>query len=454
MHDDAFMSEPVPKIISTLLYGIEPRALGTGEVESLFGHLLSLAHAHSLGPDKLVRVTLASDSRINDALTPCRREKRIMRLLHDRGWGWGWGWDKDAGKTMIGTGDGAKKWAHALELATGVRNLELTTLGNLSSIVSTTKLILSEQRVCVACVNADTAKGELPYERLLWRMGAVTCCPHHEVKLVAARCAGATLKPKGGSHRLKHGGACGACGAIGFTCLDGLTLELATLPEIWRAKQCHALLAGLETLDATAPDHVKAAFRKLAEERGGMQQIASRAAAPKSIISRWLGKPRARISLEQLLDIAAAEGISLLGLLQGAVIDVDTPRECRVPQRKKRTVSRVDHLMVNVSMAEALARGGSPSSLVKELKVDYATLAKHDVLYGELRKSKLAMDAASAALRRQKADDEARAMAELLVSRRMTVSLTNAGAISGAKWYPSALRSKALRKLAVELRGA
>jgi hypothetical protein len=453
MHDEAFMWEPVPKISSTLLYGIEPRGLGTGDVESLFSHLLSLAHAHSLGPDKLVRVTLASDSQINDALTPNRKERRIMRMLHDRGWGWGWGWDKDAGKTMIGTGDGAKKWAHALELATGVGRLDLTTLGRLSSIVSTTKLVTSEQRVCLACINADIAAGKLPYERLLWRMGAVRCCPIHESQLVSATCSGDKSRTGGLSRRLKHGGVCGACGSIGFTCLSGLTPERATTPELWRAKQCHALLAGLVKLQDQSPEHVKVAVRSLAETRGGMQEVAARAGAPKSIISRWLGKPKARISLEQLLDIASAEGVSFLHLVRGEIVPVDTPDECRVPQRKKRKVARVDHSMIKAAMEMAVAKGGSPSCLAKELNVDYSTLAQHEGLYRDLRRVRLAATAKAATSRHQAASDEARAMADLLLQRQLSISLANAGAMSGAKWYPSSLKSQALRKLALALQG-
>lgn len=454
MNDEAFMWEPVPKITSTLLYGIVPRGLGTGDVESLFSHLLSLAHAHSLGPDKLVRVTLASDGQINDALTPNRKERRIMRMLHDRGWGWGWGWDKDAGKTMIGTGDGAKKWAHALELATGVGNLDLTTLGRLSSIVSTTKLVTSEQRVCLACINADITAGRFPYERLLWRMGAIRCCPIHEIQLVSARCSGDKSRTGGPRRQLKHGGVCGACGSIGFTCLSGLTRERATAPELWRAKQCYALLAGLENVQERASEHVKAAVRSLAEARGGMQEVAARAGAPKSIISRWLGKPKARISLEQLLDIASAEGISFLHLLRGDIVEVDTPDECRVPQRKKRKVDRVDHSMIKAEMGRAVAKGGSPSRLAKELNVDYSTLAQHESLYRELRQMKLAETAEATTVRRQAAAEEARAMADLLIQRQLPISLANAGAVSGCKWYPSALKSQALRRLQLELRSA
>lgn len=438
---------PAPRRKPTLLYCIKPEGQGTSQSESLYSFLQHLAYEHSLPPNKLVNITMANDPEVSAALMPNRKEQRVMRRIYREGWGWGWGWDKNAGNLMIGTGLGARSWARALEIATGNQRLEGCTLSGLSYHVSTTKLITTEERVCVECLRSDLDAGRMPYERLLWRMGPVSCCPLHRKPLVPAMCGKPPSESQDPYLRVKHSGVCGGCGAIGFTCVTPPT-DTCTPAEIWRAEQCAGLLKALNGEWPLESARMKALIKRRADDVGGIQAFAARVGGSKSIFSNWLKKPSARIAIAQLMDVAWVEGISLPGLLQGDWVPVDMPETSRDPQRKRRAVKRVDHQKLRQSMATAITQGQSASEVARSMQVDLSTMRRHADLYMQMRGNTITHKQAEDEARRAMAVGEAEQIARQLLERGKTLSLRNACELSGTRWYPAQLRAQSLRVIA------
>lgn len=449
MHDGVFMLEPPLEIPTTLLYGIQPSGYGTWQVESLYSHLLNLAKAHSLTPNKLVGAAMPTDPEANAALSPKKSDARVMRRTLKQGWGWGWGWDKEAGRYMIGTGPSSMQWAKALTAATGIGGLESTTFVALSRLVTGASLVSKVERVCLACVQADHRAGTTPYGRLLWRMNCVTCCPEHRQCLVEVRCGRPVADALGPYARVKHAGVCGHCGAVAFRCMGNAAA--AEPREVWRAQQCAQLIADMQGLGDIDPAPMKRAVQAYAEQRGGLVSLATRCGAAKSVFSRWLGKPRARISMHQLLDLAAVEGISLSALVRGAAVPADSVCPDAAPTRRPRVVRRVDHAEVRAAMEQALQSGKTATKLAEEMGVDVGTLAKHADLYAPLRALTKSGDAARVGARHRAAVSRAEFVARTLLSEGRELSLRNAGCVTGTPWYPSQLEATALTLIRVGL---
>jgi hypothetical protein len=438
---------PAPRRKPTLLYCIKPEGRGTSQSESLYSFLQRLAYEHSLPPNKLVNITMANDPEVSAALTPNRKEQRVMRRIYREGWGWGWGWDKNAGNLMIGTGLGARSWARALEIATGNQSLEGCTLSKLSYHVSTTKLITTEERVCVECLRSDLEAGRMPYERLLWRMGPVSCCPLHRRPLLPAKCGKPPSESQDPYLRVKHSGVCGGCGAIGFTCVAPPT-DTGTPADVWRAEQCAGLLKALNGEWPQASAKMKALIKQRADDVGGIQAFAARVGGSKSIFSNWLKKSSARIAVAQLMDVAWVEGISLPDLLLGDWVPVDMPEASRDPQRKRRTVKRVDHQKLRQAMGTAIMQGQSASEVARAMQVDLSTMRRHADLYMQMRGNTVTHKQAEDEVRRSMAISEAEQIARQLLADGKTLSLRNASELSGTRWYPAQLRAQSLRVMA------
>lgn len=439
----------------TLLYRIPPHNAGTGEVESLFSLLQRLAYAHSMPPTKLVRITLASEPRIKASLTPTEKGERISRRIHGEGWGWGWGWDKDAGKLMIGPGDGAKAWAHALSIATGLRRLDHCTLAPLNYHVTTTHLLTAEQRVCLHCIREDEANYKLPYERLLWRLADVSCCPTHRVRLFTPLCGKERAQQCDPYARVMHPGVCSGCGSVGYRCSAAVP-EPADEGEVWRAQQCAELLHAMQqTAWDRHPGLMKELVRAQATVLGvGIPGMAKRVGASESIFWDWLHKKNVygRISLAQLIDIAGVEGISLAGLLAGKFQPVDTPAGCRTPHRVKRVIPKVDHAALKAAMRQALDDGRCAKDVAESMKVDINTLRRHPELYRKLRANTQQRLEEETRARQSAALQEAVEAATAMIERGYPVTLRNACEVSEDRWYPAELRAKCLQVLMSVLR--
>lgn len=420
------MPLPTPIVPATPMYGIPPRGLGTGDIESLFSHLLALSYAQRLAPRQVVSRVLPEVERRLDG-TQLRPRYQIA-----------WAWDKHAGKEMIGMSGATKRWVNVLEAATGLTGLRAATLLPLEAL-TTGNLISQEERVCIDCLMDDVSTAGLPYERLLWRLRPVTCCPIHRKRLLVPQCgrnAGEALSEFG---RVKLSGVCRTCGSIGHACRSNQP-EPAVDDEVWRAQQCRRVIAAMPSIEQVGPVPIRAAIRAHCAQRGAVSSLAFRSGAPKSVLTQWLKHEEWRLSFEQLLDICAVEELELAALLQGHIQPAPAASGL-APARTKCRRDRVDHDAIRRALSGALKDGRSVTDVAKELRVDLSTLAKHRDLYVPVRQAAARRKAEQEEVRHLAAIKKVEAMALNVVKRGKRLTHRNALREGSGSFSPSSVES-------------
>lgn len=432
MHDHYFRSA-VPRLQTTVLYGIRPRAEGTGDIESLFSYFLRLAHEHRLTPKKLVDVVL------RDVVA------QVPQLAH---WKIGWGWDKNGGRDIVNSGLLAQRWVKILGLATGQAGLEWATMLGLAEHVSG-DLLAPDDRVCLQCLADDLAGDQLPYGRLLWRMKAVTCCSIHRCRLVLPTCERGISTTRAQFSRVKLSGVCNQCGSIGHRCMSAQT-EPVSDDDVWRAEQCRQLIAALPSIASSDPRAVPKGIKTYCVEPGALTSLALRSGATISVLSRWMSEPTARLSFDQLLDICGTERLDLAALLQGRLEKPQPEKASVAPARTKRRLVRVDHDRVRAALTEAIQSGESATKVAERLRVDVGTLAQHKALYEQVRRETRERKAAANCARQDEAIASAEAVAVKLV--KGNVRLTHRNALrAGSRNYPSDTAAAVLAMIRIGL---
>jgi len=433
MSDDSFPLKffDLPK--PTLMYGRRPIGEGTGDVESLFSHFLSLSQEHRLAPKKVI-----------DLMLP----EVLAKLPQFEGTRLGWGWDKYAGKEMIGSGHVAERWATILSTATGQTGLQFATLVPLASHVYG-DMTTDQDRVCHQCLGDDEAQGRLPYGRLLWRMKCVTCCPTHRCALVAPVCGRPPDTTKRQFLRVKRSGVCSSCGSIGHRC-NPVGLSIAEADEVWRAEQCRRMIAAFPAIQNSDPTQLPLRIKEYCAAPGALTSLAIRSGATISVLSRWLKEPAARLSFDQILDICGTESLELSALLQGRIEKTDLGGTPVFPKRTRRVVRPADHAAIKSALKAAIESGDSVTMVAESLRVDIATLAQHADHYNEVRKATRNRKAASDTARQDAAIAKAEAAAIKLLRDGRRLTPRNAKG-EGAYFYPSTVEWAVLALIRIGL---
>lgn len=417
----------------TPMYGRRPVGEGTGDIESLFSHFLSLAHDHRLTPKKVIDLVLP---------------EVLAKLPRFEGTRLGWGWDKHAGKEMIGSGHVAERWSSILSSATGQTGLQLATLGPLAAHVYG-DMTTDQDRVCHQCLTDDEAQGRLPYGRLLWRMKCVTCCPTHRCALVTPVCGRPADTTKRQFLRVKLSGVCSDCGSIGHRC-NSVGHSIASSDEVWRAEQCRRMIAAFPAIEASDPTQLPLRIKEYCAAPGALTSLAIRSGATISVLSRWLKEPVARLSFDQILDICGTEGLELSALLQGRIEKTDLGGTPVSPKRTRRVVRPADHVAIKSALKAAIETGDSVTLVAERLRVDIATLAQHADLYNEVRKATRNRKAASDTARQDAAIAKAEAAALKLLRDGRRLTPRNAKG-EGAYFYPSTVEWAVLALIRIGL---
>jgi hypothetical protein len=418
-----------PLVPATPLYGIPPRGAGTGEVESLFSHLLTLSFEQRLAPRQVVSHVLPG--------VEGKLGVQEMSPRHQVGWAW----DKHAGREMVGMHRSAARWVRVMEAATGLTELRFSTLLPLE-LQTTGNLVTNEERVCLDCLAADKADGKMPYGRLLWRLRPVTCCPLHRKRLLVPVCGRTGRAAAADYGRVKLSGVCVSCGSVGHRCSKDVPGE-AGPDEVWRAEQCLRVLAALPSIESAGPAPVRAAVRALCSERGAVSGLAFRAGASKSVLTQWLKHEAWRLNFEQLLDICAVEEVDLAQLLQGRV--VASPCAAGLaPSRVRRRRDPVDHEAIRFALVQALTEERSVTDVAKALRVDLATLAKHRDLYLPVLRANTRRKAAAEETRHLSAIQNVATMARNLAKRGKRLTHRNALREGANRFAPSSVESVVL----------
>ncbi|WP_395055116.1 TniQ family protein [Polaromonas sp.] len=417
------------KVLTTILYGFAPRGIGTGEVETLHSHLLSLAYEHRVSPKRLV----------GDALSPLWQNTTSSLCTQ-------MSWSAHGGRLMMGSAATARFWVDILQAATGRDDLDRTTFLPIAHHLNGERLFFSGPRHCQKCFENDIESGQLPYHRLAWQVRVVDCCHIHGTALVASECGLPASDQVRDRARVKLSGSCAGCRSIGHKCID-TAANFSPASSLWKARQIADLIANFDLVSQVSSSKVKAALREYHATHEGLSALARRSVIAKSALWRWLGNPQARFALPQYLKIAASEGFTLVGLMTGdltkAAASIDAQLEkCRKPLKdidfpavRARLLEAMDlpiplqHVAAEFDVSTELLRRRFPEESAEIVK-----------LFSELQRSEFRE------VRRKAFHDAESVLLQLWIARK-PLTHRNAGILTGSTWYPSAVRSRIFKAL-------
>lgn len=415
-----------PSMTTTPLYGLPLLGKHTDAVESLHSYFCRLAYEHRLTPHQL-----ASD------VLPTHMSGTTSMLI---------GWNRNDAARLVSNKYTSVPFAAVLEKLTGQDGLLLGTFvpfDHLAHIGATVRAPF-----CPQCFEEDMERGQMPYERLLWRIRDVTCCPRHKLHLQPRQCSLPRRADFESNKPILLRGVCTNCGSVGLRCnrsVDDQDDEVPSLEELHWAEQFAGLLAGAEKVAGTPSADVKQALVQYCSGiDGGIAGLAARAGLAKSTVWHWLNSADARTSSDIVGRISGSEGISVVGLLTGD--HSLKARKTWLSSKVRRLKKEVDGDLIRQRMQAAYEAGlDTVQAVAGELRVDAKTLKRYEpVLYRLIADRSLQELSATSAARHREAVGEAETVLCELLDRGQTPSLRNASDLTGSIWFPAELRSKAL----------
>ena len=237
---DSWVVSRSPLPPRSLLYGVEPIGVGTAFVESLSGYVARLAEAHSVSVGDLVGLVLSDVPNLKGALLPPAAK------TGGRG---GHGF-RVCSYTVNGVTERAITWVHALEAATGRRDLQYLTLLPFRHALPD-HLFRRHRTWCSLCYEHWRLNRQTVYEPLLWAIKTSSHCLVHQQPLRhdCAHC-GRLLNPLGVFARP---GYCERCGSwLGSPHPEWNKPQPADEEQTWSCTQIGSLLAMLPSIDPVA----------------------------------------------------------------------------------------------------------------------------------------------------------------------------------------------------------
>lgn len=411
----------------TCLYGLRPQHVGEGQIESLSSYLYALARAHSFAISTFTNRVIPQLSA--KAVTGCPTQLTK--------------WESSASHSLLHNPGFALQLARCLMALTGRAEILSTNLCGLMRFVCGQALHAHEERICRSCLIEDLEVGRQPYSRLLWSIAQATCCPVHGTLLVRASC---DVRGKRPFHATmgRFGDACCSCGSLATHCPCNPDAKASDL-EVWKAKQIAGALEQEPNWAASSLVQLKHALRLYCDSRDGCERLAKRCGISKSVLSRWLNVPTARLSLAIMLDVCAAEGFSLAKLFSQDLTRITWPGFVR-PSRVKRRVAGLDRERLEREIRQAMSEGREIREVAESCSAHVRSL-RSVPSYKELRD----LNARKRAQKRKSmitnAVIEAEAVLVELVKLGAVPSVRNASNRTGSTWAVSQTRCVALLAL-------
>jgi hypothetical protein len=144
------------------LYSLEPRGLGTPQVESLLSYLQRLAVTHSVRVTKLIK---------NEIVPLCRPGRSVKIFLGEKGC------------RLHGTSSLAQEVVWALQRLTGQLALPYLTFLLWADVMRFKDVLRPERAWCSACLEAQRQTQMDITESILWALEPIQICPQHQQRL-------------------------------------------------------------------------------------------------------------------------------------------------------------------------------------------------------------------------------------------------------------------------------
>ncbi len=161
--------EPHPFPLRSDLYHLQPIGVGTPYVESLTSYIARLAQAHNIGVKTLVMQKILP---MFGKTTLSAQDYFTLNRF----------WDENV-KSLNGTTLMAKEWVQVMETLTLRHDLHYLTMLTWADVLPMGRVLGPERAWCPYCYEEWRKTGQIIYEPLLWSLGVVTSCLHHQRRL-------------------------------------------------------------------------------------------------------------------------------------------------------------------------------------------------------------------------------------------------------------------------------
>lgn len=358
--DDVFFDVNLPDSRPlTSLYHLQPKGVGTGEVESFKSYFKRISDAHHISPSVLFNEYISLVIKDESELRTWNRRAKFYSMPQ-----------------FFHNGDLAKSFVSGLEKMTGNTRLDLCTLIPLHSVIESIGLFSRATRFCPLCFSDNLS---VNYGRLLWDVGIVTACPLHGCHLVEAVCGNRDMSaPIPELNRKVLDGVCSKCGSIGFRC-HHQAQQMASNEAVLVAQLVFELLQMSSSGHKFDPDSLVMGIRKAATKAGDgyPSKGAVNAGLSKGLVSEWIAGKHLP-SLPLLLKLCAASGTPLVDIVSNQVKD-DLHRSFRLditPLRKNRGICSTQDR--ETALKNALAEIPPPSlaEVGRRIDLDPANLRR------------------------------------------------------------------------------
>jgi hypothetical protein len=416
---------------ASLLFGVEPQAHGTGQVQSAYDYICWLAHAHGVTPTIVSNIVL-------EAVGKGHRQLSLRQHF---------------GRDCHGVAAMAQHVLDGLSIVCGRNDLSSLTLRPLRDFIAGHSLLAQDRRCCLACF-AATSNGTIPHGRLLWRLRDVEACPIHGNVLVTTECGAPRSSQLRPGQRVVLEGVCPKCGSIGRQCSSS-TLVRATEEQMWKAWQIHDLLSRQAEVQAAGVANFKEAMKKhYGRIPGGLGRLAKRLNCSSASLALFVREPSARLTLNVLLQVAAVEGFNLTEFLLGSLTS-HHPRRPAPANPVRGSFSLPDDWdSVAARARQAALEGLSARDFARQEGLNEGTFRRR--LPDESRllsTTSKAHNESKRQLSQRKVIAEVEEIAIAALERGLPLTLRSASKLTGRTWFPSEFPAQLLMAIRSALIG-
>jgi hypothetical protein len=227
----------VPIMPRSRLFSLEPRGVGTAEIEGLSGYIIRLAEEHCVPPGMLIGCA---------APGVLGRNKRGANVKSAPGGFW-----VNTSHTLNGTGVLAHAAVETISDATCQPTLHSLTLLPWANVLPPQRLLRRTKAWCPSCYRDWRDSGDTPYLPLIWSIAVVTLCLRHRLPLLT-RCPHIGCgheEPILSHHSLIE--YCTRCGGWrgAMTYVESTSSRVDDIDlRVWEAEAVGAILAAAPTL--------------------------------------------------------------------------------------------------------------------------------------------------------------------------------------------------------------
>jgi len=239
------------------LYHLKPISVGTPRTESCTGYLARLAMEHCVSVHSLFSRELGPAA---NKLFGAESKFANYRMYGPR-------------TLLNGRNRTARDWIEVLERVTLRREIRFLTMLTWQNVLPDKGLSRAFHAWCPRCLEEQNGSKGAVYEHLLWTLGAVKICPHHE-KLLETVCPHCRKQIPTFAYRSRPG-HCSRC--LGWLGYSGSKKEIDVPPldadevkyQMWIADQMGRLIAVAPELQSGPPRERVTNFIRLCKNNTG-----------------------------------------------------------------------------------------------------------------------------------------------------------------------------------------